>query len=198
MQQFPNSPSLFYTYIFLSSGNGSNSGKFCCTYLISHSPTSNSFFTTWMSSPRKALAHILTPDEGACSPRLHICKLWQVRLLRIPSPPVSALTVAGTQDWLLNYYSSLYKAARYMTTQHFSCRHQCHAWHARGVWLLLPMCLKKMRVCLVSSSPEFLTVPNVPGIWIKVQTSSREKAGWLSPKDSIRQQGPFLAGSTAL
>lgn len=85
-----------------------------------------------------------------------------------------------------------------MTTQHFGCRHQCHAWHARGAWLLLPMCLKKMGVCLLSPSSEFLTVPNVLGIWVRVQTPSREKAGWLPPQDSLRQQGPLLAGATAL
>lgn len=103
MQQFPNSPSLFYTYTFLLNGNSSNSGKFCLTDLISHSPHLQFIFHNLDVIPPGKPSHtLLNQARVPCSALLHTYKLWQARILRISSPPASAPTVAGTQDCLLN------------------------------------------------------------------------------------------------
>ena len=67
MQQFPNSPSLFYT--FLSNGNMSTSRKFRCAYLNSHSSHPHLFFTAWMSSPLESPLQL--PETGLGCPARH-------------------------------------------------------------------------------------------------------------------------------
>lgn len=71
---------------------------------------------------------------------------------------------------------------------------KCHAWYARGVWLLLSVCLKKRSTfCLPWESQSWiLNNPKVPIICIRIQTSPSRKAGWPSAKDSRVHAWPQL------
>lgn len=184
VRQFPNSPSLFCT--LLSSGNISNSRKFCCAYLNSDSPHPNLFLTAWMLSPLES--PLQAPETGLGFPARHF------RTQGAPENPFPTGVCPPCRQALKNDSFLSQQIDSYTTVEAVFIKLADATWQHSALSVstkAMPdmqevssfYCLYvwkrwECHLCLVRPSPEFPAVPNVPGILIRVQAPSREKAVW--------------------